>query len=264
MDDFLVRALAGGVGVAIVAAPLGAFVVWRRMAYFGEALAHSALLGVAVGVLLGIGHDLAIIAVCGAMAVLLLVLQGRGRMASDTALGILSHGALALGVIAITFLETVRVDLVGYLFGDILAVTRADLAWIYGGGAVVLCVLAILWRPLLSVTVNEELARIDGVPVTAVNLVFMVLIAIVIATAMKVVGILLITALLIIPPAAARRVSRTPEGVAVMAALIGCVAVGGGLWGAVAFDAPSGPSIVVAALVLFVASLLVPELTRRR
>lgn len=234
------------------------------MAYFGDTLAHSALLGVALGFLLGIDLEVGVIAVCVTMAVLLVGLQRRGQLADDTLLGILSHGALSFGVIAVAFLQTVRVDLLSYLFGDILAVSATDLAWIYGGGAAVLAVLAIIWRPLLAATVHEELARVEGVPVTLVRLVFMVLIAVVIAAAMKVVGILLITSLLIIPPAAARRLARTPEQMAAVGAALGCVAVAGGLWGSFAFDAPSGPSIVVAALALFVLGLLIPALSPRR
>jgi zinc transport system permease protein len=261
MDDFLVRAVLAGLGVAAVAAPLGVFVVWRRMAYFGDTMAHSALLGITLGVLLGVNLDFGVFVVCVATALLLVGLQRRRQLADDTLLGILSHGTLSLGVIAVTFLDSLRLDLISYLFGDILAVSTTDLAWIYGGGALVLIVLAVIWRPLLASVVHEELARVEGVPVTAVRLVFMILMAAVIAAAMKVVGVLLITALLIIPPATARRLACTPEQMAVMAAVAGCAAVGLGLWGSVVYDAPSGPAIVVAALVLFAASLAVPVLS---
>ncbi|MFQ5619240.1 MAG: metal ABC transporter permease [Rhodospirillales bacterium] len=258
MDDFLWRAVAGGFGVAVIAGPLGAFVVWRRMAYFGDTLAHAALLGVALGFLLGIDINLGIVAVCAAVAVILVALQRRQPLAGDTLLGILSHGGLALGLIAVAFLESPRIDLMSYLFGDILAVSARDIAWVYGGGAVVAAALAFLWRPLLAATVHEELARVEGVPVTAVRLAFMVLLAIVVALAMKVVGVLLVTSLLIIPAAAARRLAGSPEQMAALAAVAGCGAVAGGLWGSFTFDTPSGPSIVVAALVLFVVSALVP------
>ena len=264
MDDFLVRALAGGFGVAVIAGPLGAFVVWRRMAYFGDTLAHAALLGVALGFLLGIDINLGIVAVCAAVAVILVALQRRQPLAGDTLLGILAHGGLALGLIAVAFLESPRVDLMSYLFGDILAVSARDIAWVYGGGAVVAAALAFLWRPLLAATVHEELARVEGVPVTAVRLAFMVLLAIVVALAMKVVGVLLVTSLLIIPAAAARRLAASPEQMAALAAVAGCAAVAGGLWGSFTFDTPSGPSIVVAALVLFVVSALAPAVGRGR
>ena len=159
-------------------------------------------------------------------------------------------------------MEARRVDLMAYLFGDVLATTKGDIALIYGGGAVVIGVLVFLWRPLLSATVHEELAAVEGVPVTAVNLGFMMLLAMVVALAMKIVGILLVTSLIIIPAATARRFSATPEAMAVLAAVIGCLAVAGGLAGSMAFDTPSGPSIVVAAFVLFVFSALMPPFRR--
>ena len=255
MPDFLLRAFLAGLGVALVAGPLGSFVVWRRMAYFGDALAHAALLGVALGVLAGVNVTLGIIAACLVTALLLLGLQRQRLLASDTLLGLLAHGSLSLGLVALAFLETVRIDLMGYLFGDVLAVTAADLAWIYGGGGAALVILAAIWRPLLAVTVHEELARVEGVNVTAVNMAFMVLIALVIAVALKIVGILLITSLLIIPAAAARRFAATPEQMAVLAAAFGVLAVAGGLLASLVWDTPSGPSIVVAAVALFALAL---------
>lgn len=251
MDEFFLRALAAGFGVALAAGPLGSFVVWRRMAYFGDTLAHSALLGVALGYLLGLEPNLGVIAVCVCVALLLLALQRQRRLASDTLLGILSHGALSLGLVALAFMEGLRLDLMAYLFGDLLSVTRLDLAWIWGGGVLALIVLVAIWRPLLALTVHEELARVEGVRVTAVSLVFLLLIALVIALAMKVVGLLLITSLLIIPAATARGFARTPEQMAIAAAAIGGLAVGAGLIGSLQWDTPSGPSVVVAATAFF-------------
>jgi zinc transport system permease protein len=225
------------------------------MAYFGDSLAHSALLGVALGFLLGTDLQIGVIATCVALALILVALQQQRRLATDTLLGILSHSALSLGLVAVSFAQTLRIDLMGYLFGDILAVGMTDLAWIYGGGAAALAVLAAIWRPLLAMTVHEELARAEGVPVIAIRLVFMLAIAITIAIAMKIIGILLITSLLIIPAATARRFARTPEQMAALASLTGCLAVVGGLAASLRFDTPSGPSVVVAAAALFLLSL---------
>ena len=256
MDDFLIRALLAGLGVALVAGPLGSFVVWRRMAYFGDTLAHAALLGVALSFLLEVNINLAVVAICLFLAIALVALQQQQRLASDTLLGILSHSTLSLGLIVLAFMETLRLDLMSYLFGDILAVGTSDLYWIYASATLALIVLVAIWRPLLAITVHEELARVEGVPATRVKLALMLLIALIIAVAMKVVGILLITSLLIIPAAAARTFARTPEQMALLAAVIGCLAVSGGLFASLQWDLPGGPAIVVAAAALFFASLV--------
>lgn len=262
MDDFLWRALAAGVGVALVAGPFGSFVLWRRMAYFGDTLAHASLLGVALGFALHANPAVGVFVVAAAVALLLLVLQRRKRLPGDAILGILSHGALSLGLVTVAFLETLRVDLISYLFGDVLAVTRGDLLWIYGGGIAALAALVALWKPLLSLTVHEELARVEGVRADLVQAAFVLLLAVVVALMMKVVGMLLITALLIIPAAAARRFARSPEAMAAGASLLGCAAVGIGLWASLRWDTPTGPSVVVAAAALFAASEALPG--RRR
>jgi zinc transport system permease protein len=247
MDDFILRALAAGCGLAAFMGPLGVFVVWRRMAYFGDTLSHSALLGVAVGVILGIDATIGVVATGVAVA-----LRHNRALAEDTLLGLLAHGALSLGLVALAFLGAVRVDLMSYLFGDILSVGAGEIAWIYGGGAVALGVLTWLWRPFLALTVHEELARVEGVNAFRTQAAFMVLMALVVALAMKIVGILLVTALLILPAAASRQFARTPEAMALGAAVAGCVAVAGGLAGSLAWDLPAGPAIVVAASILFV------------
>ncbi|MCA1941625.1 MAG: metal ABC transporter permease, partial [Caenispirillum bisanense] len=240
-EDFILRALAAGLGVALVAGPLGCFVVWRRMAYFGDTMAHAALTGVALGLLFGITPVAGIVGVGAVLVLFLTVLGRRGRHASDTLLGIFSHGALSVGVILLATMESVRVDLMAYLFGDILAVMPADLAWIWGGGLTALAVLVVLWRPLLATTVSPEVAQAEGVPVLAVQVAFMLLIALVVAVAMKIIGVLLITAMLIIPAAAARRFAASPEAMAVIAAGIGAVAVVLGLVASARWDTPAGP-----------------------
>lgn len=263
MDDFFVRALLAGIGVAVVAGPLGCFVVWRRMAYFGDSLAHSALLGVALGFLLGVDPVIGVIALCVCLSLLLVLLQQQRRLATDTLLGILSHSALATGLVVISLMDWLRIDLLGYLFGDILAVSVADVIWIWAGGGLALALLAVLWRKLLALTVHADLAAAEGVNVPLVRLGFMLLIALVIAIAMKIIGILLITSLLIIPAAAARRFAASPEQMAVIAALIGASAVMLGLAGSLMLDTPSGPSVVVAAASLFAASQALGVLVRR-
>ena len=263
-EAFFLRALAAAVGVAVVAAPLGCFVVWRRMAYFGATLAHSALLGIALGILLGVSPTLGVAASAIAIALIVTLFERQRLIGRDTLLGILAHAGLALGLVALAFVEGPRIDLMATLFGDVLAVSGTDLIWIGGGGTAVLAALGVLWRPLLAVTLNEELARAEGVAVVPVQLGFMLTLALTIAISMKVVGILLIVSLLIIPAATARAFARTPEQMALGAAGVGALSAIGGLMASLQWDTPAGPSIVVVATLLFVAGLVVGALLRRR
>ncbi|NVP56046.1 iron chelate uptake ABC transporter family permease subunit [Mycoplana rhizolycopersici] len=256
LDDFFIRALLAGTGLALTTGPLGCFVIWRRMAYFGDTMAHSALLGVALSLLFQMNLTISVFAVAAIVSLALLLLQKRGSLSTDALLGILSHATLATGLVIVSFMTWVRIDLVGFLFGDILAVTPQDVSLVWGGGILVLFAIVYLWRPLIASTVNPELAAAEGLEPERARLAFMLLMALVIAIAMKIVGILLITSLLIIPAATARRFSASPEVMAVVASLLGAIAVAGGLFGSLKFDTPSGPSIVVAALAIFLFSLL--------
>jgi zinc transport system permease protein len=255
MADFLIYALLAGLAVALVAGPLGSFAVWRRMAYFGDTLAHSALLGITFGLLLGVNLNLAVALGCLLLALVLVAMQHNRFLATDTLLGILSHSTLALGLVCVSLFSGTRIDLMAYLFGDILSVTPVDLLSIWLVTLAVIAALVWLWRPLLAITVHEELAQVEGIPVNKVRTALMLLMALVIAIAMKVVGVLLITALLIIPAAASRRLTHTPEAMAVGASLIGALAVVLGLYASYRWDSPAGPSIVLAATGLFVVTL---------
>lgn len=259
MPDFLLNALIAGLTLALVAGPLGSFVVWRRMAYFGDTLSHSALLGVALGLMMDVNLTLAVTLCCVMLAVVLVTLQTRQPLASDTLLGILAHSSLSLGLVTLSFMKDVRIDLMGYLFGDLLAVSHNDLAWIIGGSIIVLLALAAMWRPLLAITVHEELAKVEGLPVAGIRMALMLLIAIVIAVAMKIVGVLLITSLLIIPAAAAQRHARTPEQMALGASVLGLIAVCSGLSLSWYQDTPAGPSIVISAAAMFLLSFAWPR-----
>jgi zinc transport system permease protein len=250
LDDFLWRATLAGIALALAAGPLGCFVVWRRMAYFGDATAHAAILGVALS--LGFSISIFIGVLVAALAMAFMILSFSGRMfAIDTLLGVAAHGALALGLVAVTFIPGVRVDLTAYLFGDILAVGYVDLLIICAGSASILVLLRLRWERLLLLTLNADLAAARGIDTRRENMILTIMLAVLVAVAIKIVGALLITAMLIIPAAAARPVSRTPEtmsGVAVVAALVAVVA---GLWTSFQWDTPTGPSIVVAASALF-------------
>jgi len=263
VEDFFLRALLGGTGVALAAGPIGCFIVWRRMVYFGAALAHSALLGVALGFLLGIDPMLGILALCLCLAVSLVALERYRLLPVDTLLGVLAHVTLAAGLVIIAFMEQLRIDLMGYLFGDVLAISAGDVALIYGMLVLVLAALAVLWRNLLAITVNEDLAAVEGVEVLRVRLAFVLLVAAVIAIGMKIVGMLLILSLVIVPAAAARRLATSPEEMAGAAAVLSVAAMVLGLLGSLYWDLPSGPLIVLVAGLFFALSLLLPRGWRR-
>lgn len=253
LDDFFIRAILAGLGLALVAGPLGSFVVWRRMAYFGDSTAHAAILGVALSLAFNVSIYAGTLVVALSMALLVTAMVTRGQ-AMDTALGVLSHSALAIGLVAISFVPTARSDLSAYLFGDILAVGRADLALIWAGVGLVLAVLAWRWQRLLTATVNEELAMAAGIDPRVERLILSLALAIVVALSIRVVGSLLISAMLIVPAAAARRLSPTPERMAAYAALIAAVSVLAGLCASLRLDTPAGPSIVASAAIFFAIS----------
>ena len=255
-DSFMLYALAAGIALALVVGPLGSVVVWRRMAYFGDTLAHAALLGVALAIaaeqlpMLGVG----LVGVL--LAVLLFWLEKQGDLSTDTLLGILSHSALALGLIVLSVIQAqgFNINLMSYLFGDLLAVGVFDLVLMYGSVVIILLVFSQILSPLISISVNEELARIDGIAVEKIRFIFMILLALVIAVALKVVGILLITALLIIPAATARLYSKSPKQMVMVSVFVAIAAVVIGLLASLGWDFPTGPAIVVSASFLFFVS----------
>lgn len=259
MFDILLPSILAGLGIAIISGPLGSLVVWRKMAYFGDTLAHASLLGLALGFLLDINLYLALVVCCLGLAVLLAALQEQKVIATDTLLGILAHSSLSLGLVAVSFLDNVRVDLMSYLFGDLLAIGPSDLTFIYLGGAVIMALLVFFWRSLLSTSISEELASVEGINVPLMRVVLMLLVGLVIAVGMKFVGALIITSLLIIPAATARRFARTPEQMAIGASCIGMVSVLCGLSLSWLYDTPAGPSVVISAAAMFMLSQFKPH-----
>ncbi len=259
LDDFMLRATLAAIGTGLAAAPLGCFVVWRRMAYFGDAVAHAAILGVALSLALSLPVFAGALIVALVMAMAVTMLSGRGY-AMDTLLGVMAHSALAFGLVAVSFLANVRIDLMAYLFGDILAVSRGDLGVIWVGAAVVLALVGWRWSALLTATLNPDLARAAGIEPRREQLVLTLALALVVAVAIKVVGVLLITAMLIIPAATARPFSRTPEAMAVIASCLAMLAAWTGLEVSYAADTPTGPTIVCVIAALFCLSTAVAGL----
>jgi zinc transport system permease protein len=262
LDDFLIRAALAGVGLSLATGPLGSFVVWRRMAYFGDATSHAAILGVALALATDLPVTFGTLVVALAMAFTVATLAARG-WAMDTTLGVLAHSALAFGLVAVSFVPGARTDLSAWLFGDILAVTRGDLALVWGGAAVVLGLLIWRWQALLTSTLNEDLAHASGLNPARERLVLTLALAVVVAVAIKVVGALLIAAMLIIPAAAARGLARTPEAMAAIAVVIGAGSAIAGLQLSLWQDTPAGPSIIAAAAVLFALSAMFGRVGRR-
>jgi zinc transport system permease protein len=262
--DFVLYALAAGISLSLVAGPLGSFIVWRRMSYFGDTLAHSALLGIALGLITDSNPQLSIIISCLLFAFILTLLDRRPSLSTDALLGILAHSSLALGIVVLALADSVRVDLEAYLFGALLTIGNADLLWILLVSTVVAIVLYWFWNDFVSITVHAEIAEIEGANVKRLNLILVLLIALTIAVSMKIVGVLLITSLLIIPPAAARSLASTPEQMAVKASLVGSVSVVLGLISAFYFDVPVGPSIVVVATLIFLLFYFYPGVLKNK
>ncbi len=252
IPEFMLMALLGGIGLAIISAPLGVFMVWQRQSYFGATLAHSALLGISVGLVLDIDLTASVIFISLLVAAAIFAFSHYKQLSSDTLLGILAHSSLAFGLILISLQDNIQIDLMGYLFGDILSINTTDLALIVFTSLLIFLFYLKNWNALLNLTLNNELAQVEGVKVKWVQLQFVLLLAFMIALSMKIVGVLLVTSLLIIPAAAARRLSRSPEQMLFVSIVIGIMSILLGLWSSYQYDLPTGPAIVVAATLIFV------------
>ena len=256
LDDFFIRALLAGIGVALVTGPLGCFVVWRRLSYFGDTLSHSALLGVTLAYSLEFNIALSVFIISALIALILINLQKRTNLPGDALLGLLAHSSLAVGLVVIGFLSFIRFDIMGLLFGDILAVNVNDIITIWVGGAIILLVLKLIWKSLFASTVNYELAEAEGLDPDKAKAIFTILMAAIIAISIKMVGLLLITGMLIIPAAMARNMSNSPKQMILFSVIGGLLSVVIGLFTSLEFNTASGPSIITASLFLFILSLL--------
>jgi zinc transport system permease protein len=256
MDELLVNILLAALLLSLMTAPLGCFVVWRKMAYFGSALSHSAILGIVIGLLLGMSTFWGMIVTAIIMSLVLLQLQKKQLLSDDSLLGLLAHVTLALGLVLLVFIEPVYIDLNSYLFGDILAIDETDVQAMFGVTLIVLVVIKRYWKDWLLLTINEDLAVVDGVKVYQAQLTMMLTLALVIAAAIKLTGLLLITSLLIIPAAAARYISNTPLQMMKYATIVSLLSTTGGLFMSYQFDLPAGPAIVLVSFGFFVLMML--------
>jgi len=255
-EDFLFRAFVAGIGLAIITGPLGCFIVWRRLSYFGDTLSHSALLGVVIAYALSFNIILSVFLISGLISLSLLYLQKKTNLPNDALLGLLAHSVLAIGLVLLGLLSFIRIDLMGLLFGDILAVNFNDILLVWIGGTAVLILLVIIWRPLFAGTVNLELAKAEGMKSELANAIFTLLIAAVIAISIKIVGILLITGLLIIPASASRNLSSNPIQMAIIASIVGVISMVLGLYSSLTWNTSTGPTILSVALGIFIITLL--------
>ena len=255
LDDFFVRALVAGIGMAIVAGPLGCFVIWRRLAYFGDTLAHSGLLGVTIGFILNIDLSFSVFVISGIIAFFLIVLQKKTKLTGDSLLGLLAHSSLAIGLVFIAIQSSIRFDLMGLLLGDILSVSINDILIIWFGGGLLLLVLFFIWKSLFAATISYDLAKAEGMSPELSNYIFTILLAGIIAISIKMIGVLLITGLLLIPSAMSRNFSNSPKQMIIFSIIGGVISVIIGLFCSLQLNTPSGPSIIVASMILFVLSL---------
>ena len=255
-DDFFTRALIAGIGISLVTGPLGCFIVWRRLSFFAGTLAHSSLLGVTMALFFEINIAFSVFIISAVLAILLLQLQKKTKLPNDALLGLLAHASLAVGLVVIGFLTSIRFDVMALLFGDILAVNQNDLLVIWLGGGLILIILKLIWKPLFASTVNYELSEAEGMKPDKFNAIFTILTAALIAISIKIVGLLLITGMLIIPAATARNVSNNPKQMVIFSVIFGLISVLVGLFTSLKINSASGPSIITATLLLFILSLI--------
>lgn len=259
MIELLLPSLLAGLCLSCLTGPLGTFVVWRRMSYFGDTLSHAALLGVAFGFLFDINLFYAIVLVTLILAIVLLWLESQKQLPVDTLLGILAHSALSLGLVVISLMNSIRIDLMGYLFGDLLSITMFDVYQILICVVIIGILLIWRWNQFLFITVSEELAFSHGINVPLTKFMLTILLALTIGIAMKFVGALIITALLIIPAATAKYYAKNPESMAFFAILIGMLSILGGILFSSIYDTPTGPSVVLSNTCLFFISLFISK-----
>jgi zinc transport system permease protein len=262
-DDFLFLALINISLISLMSGAMGCLLVWRRMAYFSETMAHSALLGIAFSFMFSISMTLGILAVALLSSLIIAFSEGQKKLASDTVLGLLSHVTLAIGMILYALQTDLRVDLTSFLFGDILAM-GPEQAWVLLAVVpLILGVLVWIWRDMIRITLDADLARVEGVKVERLRMTYTLMLALVIALGIQGVGILLITALLIIPAATARIFSNTPKQMALSATALSLVTGWLGIGLSFGWNVPTGPAIVVCAGALFLLTSLSVSLMKR-
>ena len=248
IDIFLINAIIGGLGIAAIAGLLGSFVLWKNMAYFGDALSHSALLGITIGMLFHFNLTASVILIASIFA--LAFSSNKTRYSSDSILGILSYSSLSLAIILASY-SKIKIDLMSYLFGDILAINISDIYCLIIAAIIISLWIYYNWSKLVLLSISPELLQTEGGNIQLLKLGFSLVLALFVAISFKIVGVLLITAMLIIPPATALPISRSPLQMVIYAMVSGCLAVIIGIIVAISFDLPTGPSIILSSFAFF-------------
>jgi len=254
MDEFIIYAILAGIAVAISLCPLGCIILWRRLPYLGDAIAHSAIFGIVLGLLFGINITLSIVLTSITFSLLLTML--RRKLEHNITVVIFSYSFLALGLFLLPFVvSNAQIDIFSYLFGDILLVDDHEIYITTACAILVLIWIYFRWKKLLLMAINEDLAVVEGINPYRLDLEFMLITACVIGISIKIIGVLLMAAIIIIPAAAARNISRTPVQMLLFSVMFGILSILIGIGGSYWFDSPSGPSIVLASTLLFLTSL---------
>lgn len=252
IDSFIIHAWLAGIGISLMSAPIGCFIAWQRLVYFGDTVAHAALLGVVLALVFSTSPLVGIIFMAVLIALLVSSLSDDFLLPSDTLLGILAHASLAAGLVILSQSPSITLDVNGLLFGDILAVSQRDLLIIFAVAAVSIAILILRWKALMRFVLHADIAQVEGVNTRRQRLLLMLMIALIVAVSIKLVGILLITSLLILPAASARLLAKSPSQMTILATIISMCAVTMGLAASLHFDTPTGPSIILSALGILV------------
>lgn len=257
MTDCILKALLAGIGIAIISGPIGSVMMWRRMTYFGDALAHATLLGASIAIILNINIYCGLIAISLIIATLLTIITEQQKFTNDATLSILSHIILAVGLISATLSKNTRIDLLGYLYGDILSISSMDVIYIYVIDIIILSILSLVWDKLVFITIHKELAIAEGIKEKTIKWLFILLVSLIFIVATRLVGILLINSLLIIPCSIAKMWAKSTKQMAVLGSIFGCITIVIGIIAALIWDLPTGPAIVVSSALLFLIALVI-------
>ena len=256
-DDFLVRSVLAGLIMILIAAPMGCLIVWQRLAFLGDTLGHAAVLGVGIGLMLEVKPIFGVLLIVVLLVVSLSRVSSFNNALTETTLAIIAHTGLAGGIILLGFVSDRSINLEAILFGDLLAISLDDLKALFFTTLILLAGLVIHWRSFVALSVSREIAQAEGIEVKKTQFLMYTMIALLVAVMIKVMGVLLIAAMLVIPTTSARLFSRGPEQMVVLSGFFGLGALFGGLAGSFHLDWQTGPSIVVCATLLLLASLVV-------